>query len=521
MFRDWRRLVKTVGGLMKVRPLIRRGPEDRAYFLRVFRVVLMGLAFSPVVMAGEGPYFATGVKVGEVTPNEAILWARLTRTAERVGVEGGIPKVLYLDAETGEWSETSRRPDRKPKVVMPTGRTVETLEGAAPGAPGDVRLSYRPAGGDWTVLDWAAVDPKTDFTYQVRLTGLKPATRYEFRFESRPQGGIEPAEAIDGGFRTAPKPGAPVKVRFVVTTCFGYPDLDAPGKGFKIYPAIQDLHPDFFVHTGDILYYDKLAKTLPLARWHWQRTYSLPYAVEFHRFVPAYFMKDDHDTWKNDCWPGEETQFMGDFTFEQGQAVFLEQAPIGQPTYRTFRWGKDLQIWLVEGRDYRTPNAMPDGPEKTIWGEEQKAWFKRTVDESDASFRVLISPTPLVGPDRVNKNDNHSNRGFKHEGDELREFLASRKNMVVMNGDRHWQYCSVDEETGLHEYGCGAASTEHAGGWKQEDFIPEHRYLNVIGGFLYVEVARKDGEPVMTIQHRGVDGNVLNEDVFTAVSTAE
>ena len=46
---------------------------------------------------------------------------------------------------------------------------------------------------------------------------------------------------------------------------------------------------------------------------------------------------------------------------------------MGEQTYRTFRWGKDLQIWLVEGRDFRSPNNMPDGPDKTIWGAEQKA----------------------------------------------------------------------------------------------------------------------------------------------------
>ncbi|MDB6006750.1 MAG: hypothetical protein JWR15_3737, partial [Prosthecobacter sp.] len=26
----------------------------------------------------------------------------------------------------------------------------------------------------------------------------------------------------------------------------------------------------------------------------------------------------------------------------------------------------------TDGRDYRSPNKMPDGPDKTIWGAEQK-----------------------------------------------------------------------------------------------------------------------------------------------------
>ena len=44
---------------------------------------------------------------------------------------------------------------------------------------------------------------------------------------------------------------------------------------------------------------------------------------------------------------------------------------------------------------------MPDGPDKTIWGREQLAWLKESILASDAAFRVLISPTPIVGPDRA------------------------------------------------------------------------------------------------------------------------
>lgn len=463
----------------------------------------------------DGPWFATGVKVGEVTHNEAIVWTRLTRAPERVGTEGGLPKVMYRNPETRKLQSVLKdRVDWPPSVSYPNNGSAETLEGATPGAPGDVRIAYAPEGGTWKNTDWLPVDATRDFTCQFKLTDLKPATRYQYRAESRAPGTTEPAAAMDGRFLTAPMPDDTAKVVFAVTTCHEYSHMDAPGKGFKIYPAMLALNPDFYVHTGDIVYYDKLAKTLALARWHWQRIYSLPNAVEFHRQISSFFIKDDHDTWMNDCWPEMQTVFMGDFTFKQGQAVFLEQVPICEPTYRTFRWGKDLQIWLVEGRDFRSPNDMPDGPDKTIWGAEQKAWFKRTVDESDAAFRVLISPTPIVGPDRPNKNDNHSNKGFKHEGDELRQFMAARKNMVVMHGDRHWQYVSQDDETGLREYSCGAASDEHAGGWKQEEFLPEHEYLNVVGGFLLVTIERKDDKPVMTLQHRDINGQVLNEDIF-------
>ena len=303
------------------------------------------------------------------------------------------------------------------------------------------------------------------------------------------------------------------RVRFAVVTGQDYPRRDDRENGHRIYPQMQKLELDFFVHTGDIEYYDKpspYADTAELARFKWNRMYAMPFQRTFHNNTSSYFIKDDHDTLKNDCWPG---QTYGSLTWDRGVELFLEQVPMGKSTYRTIRWGKDLQIWLVEGRDFRSPNKMNDGPGKTIWGEKQKKWFTDTVEKSDATFRLLISPTPVVGPDRGKKNDNHANEGFTHEGDELRAFLGKQKNTYVICGDRHWQYVSVDPKTGVREYSCGPTSDEHAGGFKKEDKSPMHRYLKIKGGFLSVEVDRDNGSPQLIVRHHGVDGRVTNKDV--------
>jgi alkaline phosphatase D len=279
-----------------------------------------------------------------------------------------------------------------------------------------------------------------------------------------------------------------------------------------------ELDPDFFVHTGDIEYYDKpqpWANNQTLACFKWNRLYGLPHLSHFHTQVGSYFMKDDHDTTSNDSWPGID---FVDLTWEQGKELFVEQFPIRKKNYRTIRWGKDLQIWLMEGRDFRSPNTMTDGPQKSIWGKEQKEWFFRTFGESDATFRILISPTPVVGPDRSSKNDNHANRGFKNEGDQIRKFLASQKNAFVICGDRHWQYVSIDQETGLKEFSCGSASNEHASGWRDQKVLPEHKYLKVQGGFLSVEIIRENNQPVLLARHHNVKGKTSHLDKNPAQS---
>jgi alkaline phosphatase D len=45
---------------------------------------------------------------------------------------------------------------------------------------------------------------------------------------------------------------------------------------------------------------------------------------------------------------------------------------MGDKTYRTVRWGKDLQVWMTEHRDFRSKNRKKDGPNKTILGAKQK-----------------------------------------------------------------------------------------------------------------------------------------------------
>ena len=153
-----------------------------------------------------------------------------------------------------------------------------------------------------------------------------------------------------------------------------------------------------------------------------------------------------------------------------------------------------------------------------MWGAEQVAWFMDSVRSSDATFKILINPTPLTGSytDPIEMDNQTNVDGFATEGRKLREFIAAQDNMVVIAGDRHYQYVIEDPETGIREYATGPASDKHARGWSNDDVRPEHRYLNVVGGFLLTTVARRNGVPTMLMQHFGVDGELLNEEVLPA-----
>ena len=464
-------------------------------------------------MAHAQPYMANGVKIGEVTSTSAIIWARLTTSHDRN--LSGAPFQIGDVAARADMSKASGKDIYWGQV--PEGQDLANMVNAVPGSPGFVQLTYWKEGQEGTqeTTDWTPVEKREDFTHQFEFNNLASGTRYAFKVKGSATAKGQVTSAIESSFQTAATTDTPEKVVFTVVTGARWKTADHPD-GHNIYPHMAGLSPSFFVHTGDIVYYDHThpyATHIDLARFRWHRMYALPRIRRFHNQVPSYFMRDDHDTWQNDCWPGQENR-MGNFTLADGQAVFREQTPMSPKTYRTVRWGKDLQVWFTEGRDYRSPNTMPDGPEKTIWGKEQMAWFKKTVTESDATFRILVSPSPIVGPDHTNKFDNHSNPNFTYEGDIIRKFM-SEHNMIVVCGDRHWQYTSKDTKTGLLEYSCGPTTDVHSIMIKNED-LSMIKYVAAHGGFLSVTIERTEGIPRAVFRHHNVNGKVVNEEIQTA-----
>jgi alkaline phosphatase D len=459
-----------------------------------------------------GPFFGNGFLNGCANQSSVILWTRLTKYPE--GNTSG-QKFRVPSAEEHRQLDREANPEKIWESQIPEGFTLEEMEGACPGAPGEVRLTYYPLTRqeNKTVTDWSVVDPEKNFTHRWKLENLQAGTKYVAELEARSDKDSEVTDRIEGAFRTPPTVDGIEETGFCIVTCHDYWRRDVP-EGHKIYDTMLKLFPDFYVHTGDIEYYDKpepFALTEELMRFKWDRLHALPLQRKFWTQVTSYFMRDDHDVLTDDAFPG---MTYGTVSWERGLEIFNQEVPVGEVPYQTVRWGKDLQIWLTEGRIYRSKNSDPDGPGKTIFGKEQKEWLFKTLKESDATFKLVINANPILGPDRDNKKDNYSNSNFKYEGDEIREFLNQFDNVFLCNGDRHWQYVTHFEGTNLWEFSCGAGADIHAGGWNQNDVRPEHRFLRVKGGFLYGKVSRENDNPVLRFQHRDVDGNVVHEEIF-------
>jgi alkaline phosphatase D len=393
------------------------------------------------------------------------------------------------------------------------------------GAPGVARfvLDQGTEGANTITTAWLKAESANDYIVRQRVSGLSADTRYRYRL----QYGRDERNTVLGPsrwFRTLPGPASKSRLSFLMFNCMGwgqfmdgYGDRKPYDGADKLlgYPtlvkmqAFADSH--FVIGAGDSVYYDtpkqSIATSLPQMRAKWQQQFALPRLVQFLGSMGSYWMKDDHDFRFDDGdRAGERPP-----SPELGIRVFKEQMPVvpredfERPTYRSVRATADVQLWFLEGRDYRSPNAMEDGPGKTIWGIEQKRWLQSTLRGSDATWKFIITPTPMVGPDMDKKRDNHTNsRGFRHEGTEFFAWLkaSGMRNVVLLTGDRHWQYHSV-HPTGVSEFACGSLSRENAVGDPPRPGTPgstdpeglvDQKFVTSVqdGGFLRVNV-EQDG----------------------------
>lgn len=441
----------------------------------VMATALLALTLLAQPTATLPVHLGSGVKAGEITDRTAIVLVRLTATPGQ---------------------------DEK---------------GLIPGRDGQARLKYGTTDdlSAAVTTGWETAKGEADHSIQFKLAKLQPGHRYYYHVEycAGEQAEAQTSELFS--FVTSPAPDQRAPVMFHLTTC---QDI----RGESTYVPMTAQRPDFCVSAGDTVYYDGQgeARNVTQAWQAYQKMFGLPAMKDYYRHVGGYFMKDDHDYRWNDSdpymkgrWvnPGKQgkpgaryTETKGNqrldvawLTHEEGIRVFKQVFPMGEKTHRTVRWGKGVQIWMTENRDYRSPNDMPDGPEKSIWGREQKAWLMETLLASDADHRIIISPNPIIGPDRMMKGDNQANwNGFWNEGQTFLDWLKEKKltNVVIMCGDRHWQYHSTDRRNGrnTHEFSCGPTSDDHVQAVPPLYDGVERPYSASRGGFMSVRYQPDD-----------------------------
>lgn len=334
-------------------------------------LVLLVPAWQPVV--GQASLlFPHGIMVGDVTDTQALVWTRTSIPAS-VRIEYG---------------------------------TTQALGATAPPAR-------------------AAAD--ADNVVRIDLRGLRPATRYYYRATA--EADEQRAATLVGTFRTAPPAGEVENLAFAWGA-----DTSERFKPFRIFEGIRAHDPDFFLFLGDTAYTDTdgNARTVDEYRASYKRNREDEPFLRFARATSIYAIWDDHEVSNN-----------FDRTHERlpvGRRVFFEYWPIRQDPsdparlYRSFRWGRLVEVFILDTRQYRSPPFERDTVQKTLLGAAQKEWLKRGLVNSDAAFKVVATSVPLKyhGAD--------SWEGYTAERQELFAFLTQHniRRVVFLAGDVHY-----------------------------------------------------------------------------------
>jgi alkaline phosphatase D len=413
---------------------------------------LIVLALAPA--AGAKPKgFKYGVASGDVSSSSAILWARANKSG-----------TALLQLKTGG---AFKRCD---VAAAPKKMKVKAVKG-------------------------------NDFTVQARVDKLKPGRTYQYRWCM--EGGKRSAV---GSFDTAPSPNQTKTIHFSVTG-----DQDAsplPGtttpywNDFGVWRQIKAEENNFNVMMGDTIYSDsevpgvggvagtavsvaqKFAKyRLNLGQKPWT---SIRGATSYYAHWDDHEFINDFARSQN-VFPeeGGNVEVSGETLYKNGVKAFRAYNPITYSAkngiYRTFRWGKNLQVFFLDERSFRSakadyggqcdnpagsgspdlaPTAPPasralfsvivpslatpappacvaaiNDPNRTMLGQHQLETFEKAVQSSTATFKVVMNEVPIqqyyaLPYDRW--------EGYAAERTKLLTFLRDNvKNVVFLTTDVH------------------------------------------------------------------------------------
>jgi alkaline phosphatase D len=199
---------------------------------------------------------------------------------------------------------------------------------------------------------------------------------------------------------------------------------------------------------------------------HWRYNRADPHFQAFTSAAPMYVQWDDHEV-INDfgaawpTWTAAVTREGFPNLVRAGREALFDFHPLRRDPeepgriYRSFRWGREVELFLLDARSYRSLNDLSDRPDnrKTLLGEAQLAWLKAGLARSDAIWKIVSTDVPvsiptgssaeLYGRDAFADGtaaDYSSRTGFERELRELLRHLDANdvRNVVFVATDVHF-----------------------------------------------------------------------------------
>lgn len=329
----------------------------------------------------------------------------------------------------------------------------------------EVRLDYWPEERAEQIRSTTPVLllPEQQYTAQIEIGALEPATQYEYRvlMDGKP---VAIPQRLT--FKTQPLwqwRSDPPSFRMVTGSCLFINEVayDRPAKPYgdkyEILEHITNRKPDMMLWLGDNVYLREADFDSP---WgiaeRYRHTRALPQLQPLLRGSHHYAIWDDHDYGSDNA--------NQSFTFKQ-QSLELFKRYWANPAYG--QSGDDgifasfgfsgVDFFLLDDRWYRNSDAAPDTDSKTMLGKTQLEWLKDALLESRAPFKIIANGSQMLN--RFSGRGRESWSHFTKEQSAFLDWLEETRvpGVLFLTGDAHYSALSVierNESYPLYELVC-------------------------------------------------------------------
>ncbi|MEZ5298542.1 MAG: alkaline phosphatase D family protein [Ilumatobacteraceae bacterium] len=264
------------------------------------------------------------------------------------------------------------------------------------------------------------------------VDGLEPDTRYWYALEL--DGEIDRVRV--GSFRTFPDAARPLRLAF--GSCA------RTGSNGAVFDAIRAADPDLYACIGDFHYGDIFVDDVDDYRQVFDVQLTRPAQAALYASVPIAYVWDDHDYGPNDSnadAPGRNAAMVA---FRE-YVPHYELAGPESAVFQAFSIGS-VRVIMTDARSARDPQSDPDGPDKSMLGEEQRRWLLDELSNSapDHDVVIWVNPVPWVDPAEPGAD---SWAGYDAERRLIAQHIVDEgiDHLVMVAGDAHM--VAIDDGT--------------------------------------------------------------------------
>jgi len=253
-----------------------------------------------------------------------------------------------------------------------------------------------------------------------RIDRLQPATRYSYGWDGQPA----------GTFASFPQGQADFT--------FAFASCATTGSNHPVFDAIADTEPLFFLHTGDFHYEDIAVNDPALFRHAFARQLTRSRQQRMFRSMPVLYIWDDHDYGPNDSDSRSPSRPAAHQAYREVVPHYplIDDQPL-TPIGQAFTIGR-VRFIMPDLRTDRWHNQLRDGPEKTMMGAQQLAWFKQQLLEARDTHALIVFVTtvPWIDSDQRRRD---AWGAYAHERQILSDFMVENNidRVVALAGDAH------------------------------------------------------------------------------------